>query len=172
MKYLLLFILLVASLTVYSQESSQNMLGMSIGTSIPINSFVKESHANYNSTCVKSGIMLGFDDVYFITNYLGVTAVASFSQNGVNSDTIEYNVTHRVSDLLSNIDNSFTFPDKNNYVLTIGTWTQANLMAGTVFSLPVKFIFLFKQLRLKVFDNITWGIVPSIDVISLITLKE
>lgn len=140
MKYLLLFIFFVASLSAYSQDYN-NMLGMSIGTSIPINSFAKANNAYYNSTCVKSGIMLGFDDVYFITNHIGVTAVASFTQNGVNTDSIEYNVTHRVSDLLSNLDNSFIFPDKNNYALTIGTWTQANLMAGAVFSLPVKFIF-------------------------------
>ena len=141
MKYLLLVIFLVASINIFSQESGKNMLGMSIGASIPINSFAKANCEDYNSTCVKNGIMLGFDDVYFITNHIGVTAVASFSQNGVNADSIEYNLTHRVSNLLTNIDNNFIFPDEDNYIINLGTWTHANLMAGTVLSFPVKSIY-------------------------------
>ncbi len=140
MKHLLLVIFLVTSISIFSQESSKNILGMSMGISVPINSFAKASCEDCNSTCVKNGIMLSFDDVYFITHYIGVTAVASFSQNGVNADSIEYNVTHRVSNLLSNIDNSFIFPDEDNYIINLGTWTHANIMAGTILSFPVKSI--------------------------------
>ena len=141
MRHLLLVTLFLISISIFSQESSKNMLGMSIGVSVPINSFAKAGCEDYNSTCAKNGMMLSFDDVYFITNNIGVTAVASFSQNGVNADSVEYNVTQRVSNLLSNIDNSFIFPDEDNYVLNLGTWTHANLMLGTVLSFPVKSIY-------------------------------
>ncbi|MBE9469222.1 MAG: hypothetical protein IMY72_12995 [Bacteroidetes bacterium] len=147
MRILLFVTFCFLSTSLFSQENSKNMLGMSIGISVPINSFAKEICENYNSTCAKNGMMLSFDDVYFITNNIGITAVAQFSQNGLNADSIENHIKHRVSNLLLNIDNGFIFQDEDNSIANFGSWTQANLMLGSVFSLSLKsFFFDFRAL--------------------------
>ncbi|MCK5823385.1 MAG: hypothetical protein KAG95_05235 [Bacteroidales bacterium] len=141
MRHLLLLAFCFISISSFSQENSKNMLGMSIGMSVPINSFAKASCYDYNSTCAKNGMMLSFDDVYFITKNIGITAVAQFSQNGTDADSLENYITQRVTNLLTNIDNDFLFPDEENYSMNIGTWTHANLMLGMLISIPVKFIY-------------------------------
>ncbi|RLD63560.1 MAG: hypothetical protein DRJ01_03440 [Bacteroidetes bacterium] len=139
MKRLLFIAFCFISINIFSQEIGKNMIGISIGVSSPINSFAQESCGDY-STCAKKGMLLSFDDVYFITKNIGITAVAQFSQNGSNADSIELHLTRRVTNLLSGIDNGFIFPDEDNYVLNLGTWTHANLMLGPVISIPIKSI--------------------------------
>ncbi len=120
----LLIVLLFISQFTFAQNSSRQMIGLSVGPSFPLQDFKKAALDDSTSGFAKTGVSLEFNYTYRVTHNFGIQLLINYSSNKM--DNIKYKNALESA-----------HPDYGVSVESTKNWSSGGLFIGPYLRFPL-----------------------------------